>query len=243
MTIDWWTLGIQTVNIMILMWLLQRFFWQPTAAMIARRQAGIEDTLAKAQTAQDQAATALAGIARTRAGFDQERDAILVEARKAAEQTQAQARIEASEAAKAALAVSLAAIDQDRKNAQAEWSDRASQLAVEIAGRLAARLKGPAVDAAFLEWLLSSLRALPQEVRKEAEGAALEVIAAAPIPSAEQENTRKLIAEALGGQPQIAFKTDPDLIAGFELHGPHFSVTNSWRADLSKVLAELKHAT
>jgi len=29
MTIDWWTLGLQTVNVAILVWLLQRFFWRP----------------------------------------------------------------------------------------------------------------------------------------------------------------------------------------------------------------------
>jgi len=30
MTIDWWTLGIQTVNVVILIWLLERFFWRPS---------------------------------------------------------------------------------------------------------------------------------------------------------------------------------------------------------------------
>ena len=43
MTIDWWTLGIQAVNVVILVWLLGRFFWRPVAAMIAaapRRGAG-----------------------------------------------------------------------------------------------------------------------------------------------------------------------------------------------------------
>ena len=39
MTIDWWTLGIQTVNVVILIWLLGRFFWRPVAAMIEQRRA------------------------------------------------------------------------------------------------------------------------------------------------------------------------------------------------------------
>jgi F-type H+-transporting ATPase subunit b len=37
MTIDWWTLGIQAVNVIILVWLLARFFWRPVAAMIEQR--------------------------------------------------------------------------------------------------------------------------------------------------------------------------------------------------------------
>ena len=28
MTIDWWTLGLQTINVAILVWLLKRFFWR-----------------------------------------------------------------------------------------------------------------------------------------------------------------------------------------------------------------------
>ena len=42
MTIDWWTLGIQTVNVVILVWLLGRFFWRPLAAMNRRRQGGFQ---------------------------------------------------------------------------------------------------------------------------------------------------------------------------------------------------------
>ena len=34
MTIDWWTLGLQTVNVIALVWLLGRFFWRPLAGMI-----------------------------------------------------------------------------------------------------------------------------------------------------------------------------------------------------------------
>ena len=39
MKIDWWTLGFQTVNIVVLVWLLQHFFWSPVAAMITQRVA------------------------------------------------------------------------------------------------------------------------------------------------------------------------------------------------------------
>ena len=34
MSIDWVTLGLQAVNVAILIWILARFFWRPLAAMI-----------------------------------------------------------------------------------------------------------------------------------------------------------------------------------------------------------------
>ena len=76
-----------------------------------------------------------------------------------------------------------------------------------------------------------------------ANGAVLEAISATPIDPADQERYRGLIGEAFGAHPQIAFKTDPALIAGLELYGPHLVVSNSWRADLSRILTDLTHDT
>lgn len=39
MTIDWWTLGLQTVNVLVLVWILARFLFRPVARIIADRQA------------------------------------------------------------------------------------------------------------------------------------------------------------------------------------------------------------
>ena len=69
MTIDWWTLGLQTVNVLILVWLLGRFFWRPVAAMIEQRRAAAQRMLAEAEAKRAQATAALAEIERTRAGF------------------------------------------------------------------------------------------------------------------------------------------------------------------------------
>ena len=101
----------------------------------------------------------------------------------------------------------------------------------------------PAVRAAFLEWLLKAIQALPDPARQTvaANGVALEAISATPLDAADQERYRKLISEAFGAHPQIAFETDPALIAGLELHGPHLVVSNSWRADLTQILADLAH--
>ena len=62
MSIDWWTLGFQTVNVIVLVWLLQRFFWRPVAAMIEQRRSVTAKALAAAKDAQEKAATAMAEI-------------------------------------------------------------------------------------------------------------------------------------------------------------------------------------
>jgi len=243
MTIDWWTLGIQTVNVVILVWLLGWFFWRPVAAMIEQRHAAAQRILAEAEAKRSQATAALAEIEKTRAGIAQEREAILAAAHAAAERARAARLEEAAKEAASLEAAAKAAIDKEKEAADKAWAGRASRLAVEIAERLAARLGGPTVRAAFLDWLLKEIRTLPDPARQAvaANGVTLEAITAAPLEPVDQERYRELIGEAFGAHPQIAFKADPTLIAGLELHGPHLVVHNSWRADLTQILADLTH--
>jgi len=150
MTIDWWTLGIQTVNVVILIWLLERFFWRPVAAMIEQRRATAQRILDEAEGKRSQAIAALAEIEQTRAGFAREREVILAAAHEAAELARTARLDEAAKEAAALLAEAKTAMEKEKALADKAWSKRASHVAVEIAERLAARLDGPAVRASFL---------------------------------------------------------------------------------------------
>ncbi|MDR3453737.1 MAG: F0F1 ATP synthase subunit B, partial [Rhodoferax sp.] len=55
MKIDWWTLGLQAINVVVLVWLLSRFLFKPVAAIIAERQAAAARLLSEAQAARDAA--------------------------------------------------------------------------------------------------------------------------------------------------------------------------------------------
>ena len=51
MQIDWWTLGLQTVNALVLIWLLAHFLFRPVVDAIAGRQKAAGQLLADAQAA------------------------------------------------------------------------------------------------------------------------------------------------------------------------------------------------
>ena len=236
MSIDFWTLGFQTVNVAVLIWLLQRFFWRPVAAMIALRRTTAKAALAAAMGAQAKADAALKEIAATRTGFAAEREAILTEARAAAERDRAAILDEATKAAAALQIAAKAAIEQERAAAQTAWTAQAGHLAIQIATRLAARLEGPVVRSCFLDWLIQAIAALPKR-----EQADLEVISAVKLDDAEQQVAADRIGEAFGCKPRLSFKTDPALIAGLELRGPHLQISNSWQADLATIEQALPH--
>jgi len=242
MAIDGWTLGLQAVNVLILVWLLGRFFWRPMAAMIARRRTAIRQALADAEAAKAGAAAAAAAVERTRAGFAQERAAILAAAQQDAARERA-AQLAAAQAQAAALvAAAQAQTAQDRAAFEQSWGDRAGRLAVDIASRLLAPLGGDALHAAFLERLLRTLRELPEPTRRlAADGAAIEVVSAQPLAAATQARCRAAILDALQSRAPLDFAVDATLLAGLELRGPHVAVSNSWRADLDRVRQELVH--
>lgn len=241
MTIDWWTLGIQTVNIVILVWLLGRFFWRPVAGMIAQRRANAEQMLAAAMAKQQAADAAMAGVEGARAGFDVERAAILAAAQQAAVTLQDAKLAETRQQIEALTTQDADRRAKERDRVNAEWAERASRLAIDIAGRLAARLDGKAVQAAFLDWLVAEIRALPADTRAAVTAAdpPLEVISAKALGPEAQEDIRHAINAAFGASTRLSFRSDPALIVGLELAGPHLLVRNSWRADLAQLQAEL----
>src|ERR1700722_13352918 len=102
MTLNWWTLGIQTVNVVILIWLLGRFFWRPVAAMIEQRRAAAQRIVAEAEAKRREAPAACLA--------------------------------EAEQEARSLEAATRATIEKERQAVDKAWAERASRLAVDIAG-------------------------------------------------------------------------------------------------------------
>jgi len=240
MTIDWWTLGFQAVNVAILIWILARFFWRPLSAMIEQRREAADRILAEAEAKRGEAEAAVAEAVKARAGFAAEREAILAAARATAEQESATRRAEAERQAGQIEAAARAAMAAEREAAERAFADRAARLSIEIAGRLAGRLDAAAVRAAFLDGLVAAIRALPDEKRGDAaSGGNLEIVSASPLPPDEQAAAQRSVAEALGGGVEVGFAVAPALVAGLELRGAHLIVANNWRADLDRLKTEI----
>jgi F-type H+-transporting ATPase subunit b len=240
MTIDWWTLGFQAVNVAILIWILARFFWRPLAAMIEQRREAANRMLAEAEAKRGEAEAAVAEAAKARAGFAAEREAILAAARATAEKESATRRAEAERRAGEIEAAARATMAGERQAAERAFAERAARLALEIAGRLAGRLDAVAVRAAFLDGLVATIRALPDEKRGDAaSGGNLEIVSASPLPPDEHAAAQRRVAEAFGGGVEVGFAVDPALVAGLELRGAHLIVANNWRADLDRLKTEI----
>jgi F-type H+-transporting ATPase subunit b len=241
MKIDWWTLGIEAVNVAVLVWLLARFFWRPVAAMIAQRRTAAAQELADATAKRAEADKALEEIASTRAGLAKEREIMLAAAAGDADKERAARLGKTAKEIDAVRAAAEAAIAEEKEAATSAWRNHAGTLAVEIAARLLTRLDGGAVREAFLDSLMREVAALTEMQRNGLASAKLDLVSAAPLTADEQGRCQAWLATVLGAPPQLAFQTDARLIAGLALHGSNLVVSNNWRGDLDRILAELSH--
>ncbi|WP_238122377.1 MULTISPECIES: F0F1 ATP synthase subunit delta [unclassified Xanthobacter] len=243
MQIDWWTLGLQAINVLVLVFILARFLFRPVVALMAERQAAatrdLEAARAARAAAEAERTKAAAETAAIAAARTEKVDAALAEgeARKAA--LLAAARSEA-DGLRAAAEADIAHV---RARAEAAVDDRASRLAVDIAARLLAQLPDDTRVAAFIDGLCAGLAALPEEARASLAVAEepLQLKAARALSTEEEAICRQKIAAALGHDVTLALSVDPNLIAGLELTAPHAIVRNSWRAALDRILTELTH--
>src|SRR5271157_4934809 len=96
MKFDWWTLALQTVNALVLIWILARFFFRPVVNIIAKRQNEANKILADAGAARRQAADARADAERARAEISAEQDRLIAEAAAAAQKEKASLLAQAS---------------------------------------------------------------------------------------------------------------------------------------------------
>ena len=245
MTFDWWGLGIQATNVLILVWLLNRLFWRPIAGAITRRQEATQAMLDEGEATQAKADAAMAEVAETRAGIAAERHAKLAEAKATADTVSEVAREQAKAEADAMLADARAAIDHERKTARKENATKAAELSVDIAAQLLGRFSTTAVRETFLAQLVGAITDLPASDREALIGSedGTEVITATDIEDVEKTKIERAVKEALGGTPEVRFVTDPSLIAGLELRSEYFVLHNSWKADLANILKEVEDAT
>jgi F-type H+-transporting ATPase subunit b len=240
MRIDWWTLALQTVNVLILIWILSRFLFRPVVAVIEERRAAAARVLADAEAAKKQAADARDAAEAESTRIAAARDNVLRQAAEDAEAQRASALAAAREEVDQLRAAAETEMQWTRAAEKAAASDRAAKLAVDIAGKLLARLPDSARVDGFVDGLAKALASLPDASRDGLAAAATpRLTAARPLTAEETQSCRDAFDKALGRPLDFVVAVDPALIAGLELETPHAVVRNSFRNDLARVVQEL----
>ncbi|WP_225199064.1 ATP synthase F0 subunit B [Gluconobacter oxydans] len=242
MTVDWWTIGLQVINVSVLIWLLSRFFWRPICAVISRRQQEIAARLAQVTDGQKQLEADRAAIKEARSGFEQERARIVQQAQQEAQSERQAILAKAQQDAAALEAGAKQSIAQEEAENQARWRSDAATLSCDIAGQLLAETGccRPARETLF-DRLLKAIATLPDRERLSLRDGFTFATATAPGPDERQAYENALMT-AVGEHPAITWTVDPALVEGFAVKTPYLTVASNWQADLVRIREGLSHA-
>lgn len=240
MTIDWWTLGLQTINVVVLVWLLARFLFKPVSRIIAERQEAAHAALGEAEATRKEAEAARAKAEAETRAVSEKRAEMLAEAQDEAKREKERLLDEARAAAEKARVEGKAELDRMRKAQERALATEAGDLAADIATRLFHRLPDSARIAGFIDGLADAVSDLPETTRAGigAEGP-VQLRAARDLTDEERNRLATKLHDVLGRDVTLEVEADPALLAGLELDAPHAIVRNHFRADLDRIRAEV----
>ncbi|GLI95837.1 hypothetical protein [Methylocystis echinoides] len=245
MTFDWWTLGLQTINFAILVWLLHRLLYKPTLNMIDARRQEMEKQSSEANAAAEEAKRLLAATEAERLAVSGEREAMLKTASAAAEQASQARRAQAESDAEAILEEGRKTLADERAQAALAARSISLDLTDQVAERLLGEMPTDVRTEPWFAKLEGQLASLPETERAalvdSEHGGDPAVTIVTPLPL--DNNTKEIwcarLRGSLGAQVSFEFNVDPNLVAGAELHFRNATLGYSWRSAFGAIRSEL----
>jgi F-type H+-transporting ATPase subunit b len=251
MLIDWFTVGAQALNFLILVWLMKRFLYQPILHAIDAREKRIAAELADADAKKAEAQKERDEFQQKNEAFDQQRAGLWSKATDEAKAERQRLLDEARKAADALGAKRQETLRNEAQNLNQSISRRTQQEVFAIARKALADLATTSLEEQLGEVFTRRLRELNGQAKaslaeaiRTASDAAL-VRSAFDLPAEQRAAIQHALNETFSADVRVRFETAPDLVSGIELttngHKVAWSISD-YLASLEKGVGELLKA-
>lgn len=243
MLIDWFTVAAQSLNFIVLVWLLKRFLYQPILNAIDAREQRIARELADADAAKSEAERERASYQQKNQTLDQQRQTLLQQASDAAsaerDKLMAQARSEMQTLQKTLRQQ----LQHELQTLQRDIAQRSQQEVFAIARKLLKELANAELEAQITGVFVDRLKQMDEATRTAvikltptpSEPALIR--SAFELPAAQKTAIERAVSQLFGKDIAIKFATAPTLTSGIELINGGQKI--SWT--IAHHLAELEH--
>jgi F-type H+-transporting ATPase subunit b len=223
MLIDWFTVGAQSLNFLILMWLMKRFLYKPILNAIDAREKLVAKKLADADVKKTEAQKERDEFQKKNEEFDQQRAALLI---KATDEAKAERQRLLDDARKAADVLSAKRQEALRSNAQNlnQAISRLTQKEVfAITRKALGDLATVSLEERMGEVFDRRLRTLDDQaksllgeaLKKNSEPVLLR--STFELPASQRAAIQNALNETFSAEIHVRFETTPDLVSGIEL--------------------------
>jgi F-type H+-transporting ATPase subunit b len=240
MLIDWFTVGAQAVNFLILVWLLQRFLYKPVLAAVDAREKKVAAQIADAAALDTKAQAERADLHRRSEAFDREREDLLHKATEEANAERQRLLESARQESQQMHSKLTQALAQERAELGHQLSVRTQAEVFAVARKTLADLAGASLEDRMIEVFIAHLRELPRAQRLTLAGGDANiggvvvtdtpgthnhadptqvalVRSAFVLPAAGRASIEAAVHECLGATVTTHFETSPEFVCGVEL--------------------------
>ena len=223
MLIDWFTVGAQAVNFLILVWVLKRFLYRPILAAIDAREKKIAAELADADAKKTEARKERDDFQHKNEEFDRQRAALLGKASDDATAEGQRLLDQANKAADDLSAKRRDALTSDARQLDQAVRQRTREEVFAIARKALTDLADTSLEAQMADVFTRRLRGLDAPGKKRLGDA----LAAAPDPALvrsafdlavpQRTTIQHALNETFSADIPLRYETAPDLVSGIEL--------------------------
>ena len=235
MLTDPFTVGIQILNFLILVWLLRRLLYGPITRVMAERDARIQAQMEEARRLREEAIAEGERHQALVAAFESERDARLAAAREEL-QTWRHTHMQEVRAEVEGLRQRWQeALQQEKRAFVDELRRRAGREILAVTRSALRDLADVAVEARIVSHFLDQLREIPPADRNAlaaaalADGRQVHLHTAFALPDTEQARVTEAVGATLGPDLAVTTETAADLVGGIELRAGGLKV--AWSID------------
>lgn len=223
MLIDWFTVGAQALNFVILVWLMKRFLYKPILHAIDAREKRIAAELADADAKKAEAQKERTEFEHKNEALDQERTKLLSEAQDAANAEGERLQGEARKAAQALQAKQEEILRNEAHDLSGAIGRQLRDEVFSVARTALKDLADTSLEERMVGMFTRRLRAMEAEPKARM-GAAMQaasepalVRSAFELPAAQRAAMQNALNETFSAEVRVRFATAPDLIGGIEL--------------------------
>jgi F-type H+-transporting ATPase subunit b len=223
MLIDWFTVGAQALNFLVLVWLLKRFLYKPILAAIAVREKRVATELAEADANRARTQGERDDLAKKVAAFDADAASRLAQAVHEAGAAKEGLLVAARQAAADLRREDAAALQREGARLGQEVAELAARAVGEASRQALRDLAGADLEPAMVAEFLRRLSGLAPASRSSlsaalrSPGTEAVIRSASEVPAASRAAVQDGLNRALSAAVPVSFRVDPAVICGIEL--------------------------
>lgn len=222
MFIDWFTVGAQLLNFIVLIWLMKRFLYLPILNAIDTREKLIAEKIADADANKAKAQIERDDFAKKNEEFDQQRATLLKQATDEAKAERQRLVEEARQAAEILSNKRKEALKKEAEKLNQSIIQRTQQEVFAIAQKALADLATTSLEERLSDVFIRRLHEIDEATKKllsqaiKASSAPAKVLSAFALPDAQRAMIQKALNETFSADIKLRFETSPDLVSGIE---------------------------